>query len=60
MILMAAVSNFTFKRRDGVKGGAVSTKVLPPQTRPKQLSIGDIGSWRGHLNILAEWVAISL
>ena len=54
MILTAAVSNFTFERRDGVKGDTVLRKVLPPQTTPKELTHGDIGCWRAHMNVLAE------
>ena len=54
MILSAAISNITFELRDGVKGDTVLRKVLPPQTTPKDLTHGDIGCWRGHMNVLAE------
>ena len=54
MLLTATVSNFTFERVDGVKGENVLDKALPPQTSPGKLSAGMIGSWRAHLNVLAE------
>ncbi|KAK8104386.1 uncharacterized protein PG998_011419 [Apiospora kogelbergensis] len=58
MTLAAAVSNLTLEWVDGVDGGAVEERVLPPGARPKPKSSDAAvrGSWRAHMNALRRVV----
>ena len=41
--------------RDGVKGEAVSPKVLPYPAEKVDTGDHNVGSWRAHLNTLSEY-----
>jgi len=52
MILAAAVSNIDIEFIDGIVGENVPDKALPPGGGRKNMPEPDIGSWRGHMNVL--------
>ena len=53
LIIASAVSNIEFDFVDGIRGDAVANKTLPPGDR-SYVSNSGIGSWRAHLNAVAE------
>lgn len=55
LILASAVSNIDVVFIDGVHGDTVLDKTLPPD-RSKDLQASSVGSWRAHLNAIAELV----
>ncbi|MCJ1248345.1 hypothetical protein MMC30_005562 [Trapelia coarctata] len=55
LILASAVSNIDIAFIDGVHGDKVLEKTLPPE-RNKGLKASSIGSWRAHLNAIADVV----
>ena len=57
MILASAVSNIDVAFIDGVHGDTVLEKTLPPE-RNKNLKASSVGSWRAHLNAIAEFVLL--
>ena len=59
LILASAVSNIDIEFVDGVHGDKVLEKTLPPQTN-NDLANSTIGSWRAHLNAIAESVSLRL
>ncbi|KAL9117819.1 MAG: hypothetical protein Q9187_005640 [Circinaria calcarea] len=54
LILASAVSNIKIEFVNGVQGGAVPEKALPPGEH-KGLTPSTIGSWRAHLNAVARF-----
>ncbi|KAI9854797.1 MAG: hypothetical protein M1813_000863 [Trichoglossum hirsutum] len=56
MILAAASSNIALDWVDGVRGEDVPDKALPLPASPENMNIGNIGSWRAHLNAMAKIV----
>ncbi|PKS11688.1 hypothetical protein jhhlp_001676 [Lomentospora prolificans] len=53
MALMAAATGLELTFADGVRGANVLEKALPPGQRNKNIqSMGAIGSWRAHMNVL--------
>ncbi|MCJ1398765.1 hypothetical protein MMC11_001966, partial [Xylographa trunciseda] len=55
LIIASAVSNIEFDFVDGVHGNTVLDKTLPPGDHD-HLANSSIGSWRAHLNAVAEVV----
>ena len=55
LILAAAVSNITFDFIDGVDGNDIAAAALPSGVRGN-LSPSTVGSWRAHINALANVV----
>lgn len=53
LILASAVSNFDVDFIDGVHGDKVLEKTLPPG-KHNNLASSSWGSWRAHLNAVAE------
>lgn len=52
MTLAGALTNLTFTWIDGVSGDQVLDKVLPADSLNKDISKGNKGSWRAHMNTL--------
>ena len=52
MVLMGAVPGLRLTFADGVRGENVLEKTLPAGGRPRKLSLGKVGSWRAHMNVL--------
>lgn len=52
MALAGALTGIKFDWIDGVAGDQVSDKVLPPDSLDKNISKGNKGSWRAHMNTL--------
>ena len=57
MTLMATVTGIKLTFVDGVRGADVLEKALPPGERNKNIqSMGAIGSWRAHMNVLQRLI----
>jgi hypothetical protein len=57
MILSAALSNMEVEFVDGVLGESVKDSVIPsPEGKLRRLGNSSIGSWRGHMNAIQEFV----
>jgi len=57
MTLMATVTGIKLTFVDGVRGADVLEKALPPGQRNKNIqSMGAIGSWRAHMNVLQRLI----
>ena len=54
LILASALSGIDVAFVDGVHGGSVLEKALPPGDH-KNLNPSSIGSWRAHLNAVARF-----
>lgn len=55
MVLAAAVSNIEVEFIDAVHGPDVLDKALPPGDG-RGMGEPNIGSWRGHMNAISEYV----
>ncbi|KAL1859823.1 hypothetical protein VTK73DRAFT_7443 [Phialemonium thermophilum] len=60
MALAGAVTNLTFDWVAGVSGDDVPERVLPADSEGKQISTGNKGSWRAHMNALRRVVELNL
>jgi hypothetical protein len=60
MILAAASSNIALDWVDGVRGEDVPDKALPLPASLENMNIGNIGSWRAHLNAMAKSVRMTI
>lgn len=52
MTLAGALTYINFDWIDGVAGEQVPDKVLPPDSLDHNISKGNKGSWRAHMNVL--------
>lgn len=52
MTLASALTGIKFDWVDGVAGDQVLERVLPPDSIDKNISKGNRGSWRAHMNVL--------
>ncbi|KAB5571830.1 glycosyltransferase family 25 protein [Coniochaeta sp. 2T2.1] len=60
MTLAGAVTGLKFDWVDGVAGTQVHDRVLPPDSLDSDISKGNIGSWRAHMNALRTVVEQNL
>ncbi|KAI9739043.1 MAG: hypothetical protein M1834_007255 [Cirrosporium novae-zelandiae] len=60
IILAAAASGIEIEFVDGVMGASVLEKVIPPPASPQRTALGNIGSWRAHMNAIAEIIKQNL
>ncbi|KAH8902360.1 hypothetical protein BR93DRAFT_887437 [Coniochaeta sp. PMI_546] len=60
MTLASALTGIKFGWIDGVAGDQVLEKVLPPDSIDKNISKGNRGSWRVHMNVLRTIVQQNL
>ena len=56
MLLQAAISNIEIEFVDGVSGDDVLEKAVPMDESEEHLKAGNLGSWRAHMNAVAEYV----
>lgn len=56
MLLTAALSEMRLKFIDGVIGDNVSEKAIPMTEDRDHLKGANLGSWRGHMNAVQEYV----
>lgn len=59
MTLAGVLTGLSFDWVDGVLGNSIIQKVLPADTVNKNISQGNKGSWRGHMNALRRWAGSS-
>ena len=52
LVLAAALTGLDITLVDGVAGKDVPERVLPPGSSVAHLPVGNIGSWRAHMDVL--------
>ncbi len=52
MAIAAALTGLSFTYVDGVRGQDVMERTLPADSADKNISPGNKGSWRAHMNAL--------
>lgn len=57
LLLTSIINDIKVEWINGVEGKDVLEKALPPPAKMDDISAGNIGSWRAHLNALHESVS---
>ena len=59
MTLAGGLTGLDFSWIDGIAGDQIEEKVFPEDTLGKNISKGNKGSWRAHMNALRRYVVTS-